>query len=363
MKMSRRRLAWSTGLMIGLIGLGFGVTAFLRPIWTATQFIRLHLWQQGVSSDYAIIGGNRIHYYEAFPQHAGHDVPAKATIVLLHGLGGRGEDWSPMIPTLTAHGYHVIAPDLLGYGRSARPDVDYAMPLQASVVEHLLLQLRVNHAVVVGWSMGGWVAQTMALDEPETVDRLVLYDSAGVYFPVHFDPDDFAPRNRAEVERLYALLTPHPRHVPSFVVRDLVRGSEENGWVVRRSVLSMLTGRDLMDFRLREVQQPTLIVWGAADTLVPFGAAEVMHRLIANSTLVRIEGCGHLAPAECAGPVLHATLNFLAEKRPERSTTIVYPEHSNKPRRTMTQARASSLESRVSRQGTALETPTVPDRK
>ena len=84
---------------------------------------------------------------------------------------------------LAAQGFHVYVPDLLGYGRSPKPDVDYSISLEEKTVVEFMQAVHVPRADVGGWSMGGWIAMKLALDHPEMVDRLVVYDSAGVYFP------------------------------------------------------------------------------------------------------------------------------------------------------------------------------------
>ena len=81
-------------------------------------------------SRYVQVDGYKLHYLEARPPHGQAGVP----LVLIHGLGGKSEDWSPMIPRLAAAGFHVYAPDLLGYGRSPHPDVDYSIALQVKIV-------------------------------------------------------------------------------------------------------------------------------------------------------------------------------------------------------------------------------------
>jgi pimeloyl-ACP methyl ester carboxylesterase len=73
----------------------------------------------------------------------------------------------------------------------------------------------------------------------------------------------------------------------------------------------MVNGRDLLDFRLRDLQQPTLIVWGAEDELIPLAVGKKMHEEIPNSSLAIVEGCGHLAPQACWESVVKSTVEFL----------------------------------------------------
>jgi pimeloyl-ACP methyl ester carboxylesterase len=284
-----------------------GLVFYFNPLWVADQQTRLRLWSEGVQSKYVEVGGYKMHYLEAAPAKGIPETP----LLLVHGLGARAEDWSAMIPALAAKGFHVYAPDLLGYGRSAQPDVSYSIAMQETAVTQFMQAIGLSRADVGGWSMGGWIAMKLALDHPELVNRLVVYDSAGIYFPPTFGPDIFVPADAAGLQRLVTILSPHPRHVPDFVVKALLRKFAENGWVIDRSMTAMTNGRDLLDFRLHGMQRPTLIVWGSQDELIPLSAGKKIHELIPGSILNVVEGCGHLAPLECSKPVVKGTVEFL----------------------------------------------------
>jgi pimeloyl-ACP methyl ester carboxylesterase len=301
-----RRLLIALCLVL-VLAIVSGTVFYLQPLWIADQFLRVRLWDHDIQSRYAQVGGYRIHYLEALPQGGGAGTP----LVLLHGLGSRGADWIPLIPGLAAAGFHVYAPDLLGYGNSPQPDVDYSIALEESLVLQFLEAMHLSRADVGGWSMGGWVAARLALDHPERVQRLVLYDSAGIYFPATFDASLFIPADAAGLIHLTAMLDPHPKPFPDFVTRAILRKLNRNGWVIRRAVASMTAGRDLLDFRLPSLQTPTLIVWGSKDALIPLAVGESMHRLIPRSSLDVLVGCGHLAPGQCPHSALAGTLDFL----------------------------------------------------
>ncbi|HWZ50281.1 MAG TPA: alpha/beta hydrolase [Granulicella sp.] len=316
-------------LLLLLIALVSGAVVYLQPLWVNDQIIRLRLWNHGVKSHYAEVGGYRVHYFEALPplgastSGGGGGTP----LVLLHGLGSRGEDWAPLIPGLAAAGFHVYAPDLLGYGRSARPDVDYSIGLQEKLVVQFLEAMHLTNADVGGWSMGGWVAAKLALDHPELVHRLLLYDSAGIYFPATFEASLFTPTNEAGLFHLTEMLDPNPKHMPPFVARAAVNKLQHNAWIVRRALGSMTDGHDLLDFRLATLQRPTLIVWGSKDVLIPFSVGETMHRLIPNSSLDIIDGCGHLAPGQCPNSALQGTVDFLKAPQPAGHSERTLPGH------------------------------------
>jgi pimeloyl-ACP methyl ester carboxylesterase len=309
--------------LLVLVAVAAGLIFYRHPLWVADQQIRFHLWRAGVKSEYVDAGGYRLHYFEALPSSGQEGTP----LVLVHGLGARGEDWAAMIPALAAQGFHVYVPDLLGYGRSPKPDVDYSIPLEEQTVAQFMQAVHVPRADVGGWSMGGWVVMKLALDHPEMVDRLVIYDSAGVYFPATWDPELFTPGDVVGVEKLIAMLTPKPRQLPNFAAEAALRKLEKNAWVIRRSMKAMTNGRDLLDFRLYQISQPMLIVWGAQDELIPLSAGEAIHKNVPQSVLNIVEGCGHLAPAECPRPVIEGTVDFLKAEPAMRGGERTFPAH------------------------------------
>jgi pimeloyl-ACP methyl ester carboxylesterase len=302
------RAAWAACLLLPFAAGVF----YWNPLWVNDQQIRYHLWRCDVRSEYVNVSGYRLHYFEATPPDGSPGIP----LVLVHGLGARAEDWSAMIPTLAADGFHVYAPDLLGFGRSAKPEVAYSVSLEESVLAGFMHAVRLTHADLDGWSMGGWIAAKLTLDQPAMVDRLVLDDSVGTTFQPTFARDAFVPTDSAGLTRLLALLSPHPAIFPPFVVRATLRRIARQGKIVQQSMDSMEAGGDLLDSRMGGIARPTLIVWGAEDHLIPLAIGEAMHRDIPGSTFVAVPGCGHLAPSECAKPVLAATIPFLKSTSP-----------------------------------------------
>ena len=316
---ARLRLAGTVLLLFALVA---GGTFYWNPLWVNDQQIRYHLWRAGVRSQYVNVRGDRIHYFEAVPPDG---TPGKP-LLLLHGLGSRGEDWAPLIPGLAAAGFHVYAPDLLGYGRSEKPQWPCcSVQVEEDVVLHFIQATGMARADsagrpapidLAGWSMGGWIAAKLALDDPAFIDRLVLYDSAGITIQPNFPRDAFVPTDAAGLARLMALLMPHPPRLPGFVMRASLRRLKSNGRIVQQSMDSMQTGAGLLDTRLSEIRQPTLVMWGMADILIPPAVGEAMHREIPNSVFEGIAGCGHLAPSQCPRPVLEGTVQFLKAQPP-----------------------------------------------
>ena len=291
-------------------------TFLLEPLWVADNVVRYKLWRQHVRSETVEVEGNAVHYFEAMPSTGPDAAGAGRTLVLVHGLGSRGEDWSPLIASLAAAGFHVYVPDLLGYGRSAKPDVDYSITLEEELVANFMQALEIERADLGGWSMGGWIALKLAADRPELVDRLMVFDSAGVYFPPTFDVSLFTPTDAAGLSHLIAMLTPQPKPLPGFASRAAISRLQENAWVVERSVHAMESGRDLMDFKLGEIRQPTLVIWGKLDQLIPLSVGEKIHHGVAGSSMLIVDGCGHLTPSECSKPVIRGMVDFLTAEPP-----------------------------------------------
>lgn len=105
-------------------------------------------------------------------------------IVLLHGIGDNSLTWKDIQPHLS-NTHTVIAPDLLGHGRSDKPRADYSVAAYANGLRDLLAVLGIERATVIGHSLGGGVAMQFAYQYPRIVERLVLVSSGGVTTDVH----------------------------------------------------------------------------------------------------------------------------------------------------------------------------------
>jgi pimeloyl-ACP methyl ester carboxylesterase len=161
-----------------------------------------------------------------------------------------------------------------------------------------------------GWSMGGWIAVLVAAQHPERVNRLMLFDAAGLNVAPTFDTELFTPSTVAQLDELKALLSPHPQPIPAFIARDLLRNFRRNGWVVQRALATMLTAQDVIDNLLPQFKMPVLLVWGSLDRVTPLDLGETMHRLIPQSEFDVFAGCGHMAPIECSAALAPKVVAF-----------------------------------------------------
>ena len=322
---TRRRL-----LTVGLVFLlsfllGGALLVYFAPFWLIERMTDVYLFKNGVHQREVLVQGHRIHYLEAAPSRTGAvDKP----VVLVHGLGARASDWAALIPALAKHGYHVYALDLLGYGRSDKPyHGDASLSAEEGVVAAFMDALKLQKADVGGWSMGGWIAAKLALDHPAKIRRLMLFDTAGVYMDIDFPISLFSPENREQFDLLVDRIEPdhHYVHVPSITIPGLLRNFQRGKWFVNSSLSSMLDGREILDFRLHRLKMPVLIVWGTEDKLTPLAGGERMHKQVPQSVLVELQGCGHLAIAECASTAIPPVMQFLGAEPPLPASVTVMP--------------------------------------
>jgi pimeloyl-ACP methyl ester carboxylesterase len=290
-----------------------------------TQLLRAQLYLAGIHSYSTIVDGQRVHYIEG-----GTGEP----VVLVHGLGATAQfNWRNVMPPLMRSGHHVYAMDLLGYGESAMPsDRNYSIAEEAKFVEAFLDAKHLDQVAMVGVSMGGWIAATVALDQPQRTTRLILIDSAGLSFAPDFDLALFTPQNREQIDAQMAILTPHPWHIPGFVKDDLVRRVARHAWVIKRSLASMETGADLLDQRFSSLKMPLLLVWGKQDVLTPLDIGQRMHQAAPQSVLEVYDGCGHLAVETCVDRIAPRISTFLAGGGPPSGAMIEVPPESSTER-------------------------------
>jgi pimeloyl-ACP methyl ester carboxylesterase len=300
------KTAWKIILVALALIVITGYSFVLRPVSYFDGGMYLREALTGVRNKEVAVEGMRIHYLVAGPENG-------KPVVLVHGLGGRAEDWRNLAPALVRAGYRVYMPDLPGFGRSERPaNYSYSVRDQAQLVIAFMDAMHLGRVDLGGWSMGGWIAQLIAAKTPARINHLMLFDSAGLYIVPDWDTRLFTPSNAAELDKLDDLLMPDPPKVPGFVARDILRVFREDGWIIRRAMASMLTGQDATDALLPTLHMPVLIVWGDKDHITPFAQGQAMLKLLPHAELDDVAGCGHLAPVQCSRQIAPKMVQFLS---------------------------------------------------
>lgn len=258
--------------------------------------------------------GQKIHYYQA------GDGPA---IILLHGLGLDATFWTLLIPVLSRT-HRVSAVDMLGFGRSDKPPLEYSVETFVEVLEGFMRAAGISKATLVGLSLGGWIAAEFAAQHPESVDRLVLVNSAGMRPPAPLPSSALAllnPGSLADERNLLKFIFYNQEMVTDAVVELYFkkRMRSGDGYTVARMLHSMQTRDEWLNERLARVRAPALVVWGRNDQLIPLAMGEELARRLPGSQLAVIDDCGHLPPAEKPAEFAQAVIEFLAQPLPKSS--------------------------------------------
>ena len=235
-------------------------------------------------------------------------------ILLIHGLAGSWRNWLENIPSL-ADQYRVVAIDLPGFGESPLPRHPISMPGYAEVVVALASELGLgNETTVVGHSMGGLIAIESVLRSPEAFGQICLVASAGItgakaprlrkdlarnlmgaFQPLaSLKPEQGFTRPRLRAARFSGVVA-HPERLDPEILYELAAYGLRAPGLLQAAY--ELAGYDLRG-RLSEVRQPTLLLWGARDLLVPLAAGRSFHRRIPDSELIVLPDTGHMLQME-----------------------------------------------------------------
>lgn len=289
-----------------MVGGALALKLLLRPrdVEWGEHRERLH---HAEKSRFVEIENVRVHYQEA----GAADAPP---VLLIHGFCASNFVWSEALVPLADAGFRVIAPDLIGFGFSGKPEGgEYTIEMQARMICGLMDALGIERAALVGSSYGGAVAAVCALDHAERVERLVLVGTVS---------NDEVPRRpwlRVAASPLVGeVFSPLLIDARRLVKRHLRRTyAAQNGFLLdeeritahQRPLLAANTHRAILrtlrrwsaariELEAGRITQPTLLVWGAHDREVPLKSGERLRELIKGSRLFVFPDCGHLPQEE-----------------------------------------------------------------
>jgi pimeloyl-ACP methyl ester carboxylesterase len=253
------------------------------------------------------------------------------TIIFIHGLGSYLPAWKKNIEGLKVN-YRCIAIDLPGYGKSSKAPHSGMMTFYAGVVNELIENLKLKNVVIAGHSMGGQIGIMAALNYPENIKKLVLVDPAGFEEFTEGQKQWFRDVmtldgvKKTTVEQIQTNLASNFYNVPddaSFMITDRIAmrtaaDFDNYCYAVVQSVNGMV---DEPVFQLLDkIKQPTLILFGANDNLIPnrflnagktANIAMKGHEKIAGSKLVIVPKAGHFLQFEKPDEVNKEIMGFL----------------------------------------------------
>ena len=264
------------------------------------------------------VNGLRVHYQEAGDLEA-------PPMFLIHGFLSSTFVWSKVFLELAGAGFRVIAPDLIGYGYSAKPrNFNYTIEEQSRVISGLIEKLGCKSSILVGSSYGGAVASLVALDNPDLVGKLVLVGAVTnnepkryrmmrlVQTPVVGDIVSplLAGSRRLLKARMKRVYDRRGTTLDDFRVdaRFLPLRTASTHRAIIRTVRRWDAARIANEARL--IKQPTLLVWGDNDPDVPLSDGVELQRQIRNSRLIVFKDCGHHPQEEYPAAFTEAVLKL-----------------------------------------------------
>lgn len=299
---------------VGVLGTSMSTRAEEAPPENPlVAFSRAQLAQAGFVRQTAKLGGQELGDQEIVWWEKG----SGPTVVMVHGVADQAGTWFQVAPGLAAD-HRLLLVDLPGHGESPPSSGPLAMTTVLTGFESWLAAQAPKDGeapILVGNSMGAWIAILTALRHPELVSRVVLVNGG----PLRADTGELnlLPQDREEARRLWAALRdPSSPPIPDPLLDDLVKRSK-TGHVVRMFEKNEDLESYLMDDgELAKITTPVEILWGESDRYM---GREYPDRLLAglpNARLTLIPQCGHLPQAECPQSFTEILRDVLAQAPP-----------------------------------------------
>ena len=323
--MNKKNLALGLGGAIGAI-VTYKLLGRARSVnWE--DFTDIH---HAENSRFAEVDGATVHYQE-------FGDAGDPTLLLIHGYTASTFVWHTVAPRFADEGFHVIAVDLLGFGFSEKPAwFEYSIASQARMVARLMNVLGIGQATIVGSSYGGAVASTIALDYPERVEKLVLVDAV-----INDEVKNHPILKLAAIRGLGEIVTPFLLDSKRFL-KLRMRGTlaPENHHLITKDRIDSIhrplhaadahhsvlaTSRNWDAGRIEKdahlINQPTLIIWGDRDLVIPIKNGKHLYESILNSRFVVFKDCGHVPPEENPDLFTALVTEFCRDRKGRIETT------------------------------------------
>jgi 3-oxoadipate enol-lactonase len=239
-------------------------------------------------------------------------------LLMIMGFSGQASSWSERFLELLRPHFQIVRFSNRGTGLSDRPQVEYSVPMMAEDAAGLLRELGIGRAHVLGISMGGMIAQELVLNDPQVVQGLILgCTTSGQSHGVQPTPEVMAlmmPTPGLSLEEQFrkawpALVTPEFVEREREFLEEMLRIGLENAVTMDTLIRQAMAIQafDAYD-RLPQVEEPTLIIHGDRDQLIPPQNGDILRERIPGSTLRVVPEAGHMffweKPAESAKAIV-----------------------------------------------------------
>ncbi len=221
---------------------------------------------------------------------------SKKTIVLLHGLGASAERWADLWPLLKK--YNVVVPDLVGFGYSEKPLIEYTIEFFIKFLEVFFEKMQIQKPVIIGSSFGGQLALEFSLTHRDFFEKIILVSPAGTlekptYVLSQYIFSGLYPTSE-NVHRAFEMMANSREYVVDVgTVKDYMnRMKLPNAKYSLISTLLAMRKDQTLRKRLVEIVVPTLVIWGRNDTTIPVENIEYFKQMPNVKTLI-MEDCGH----------------------------------------------------------------------
>ncbi len=237
-------------------------------------------------------------------------------LLLLHGIGSVAATWSTVAGSFLDD-YRMVIPDLAGHGASAPLTGEIPFATLLTGLEAVMREAcaePTDPAIVVGHSLGGWLACLLTINHPDLVRRVVLVN--GPLLLPWPEGLPLIPSDRAGVARLFAATSAANTPPVSDAMLDAYMAYAVNGPIGRIRYDPEEWKPYVLDGHLQRFPRPVDLIWGMDDDLVSYANAELLLARLPVVRATRLEGCGHLPHIDCTQRFIEALCAVLARPVP-----------------------------------------------